>query len=79
MASLASFVSRMPKHADNIDLPSGAGVKPMPLIYVQEEASLSLIAAAQEHRVYSQGRSCRFCQSSLPNTYFMGLSVQHCS
>lgn len=34
------------KHADNIDLTSGAEVKPMLLIYVQEEATLSLIAAA---------------------------------
>lgn len=36
----------MPKHVDNIVLTSGAGVKLMPLIYVQEEAALSLIAAA---------------------------------
>lgn len=36
----------MPKHVDNIDLTSGADVKLMLLIYVQEEASLSLIAAA---------------------------------
>lgn len=44
MASLASFVSRMPKHVDNVDLTPGAGVKLMLLICVQEEASLSLIA-----------------------------------
>lgn len=45
-ASLASFVSRMPKHVDNIDLTSGADVKLMLLIYVQEEASLSPVAPA---------------------------------
>lgn len=45
-ASSVSFVSRMPKHVDNIDLTPGADVKPVLLIYVQEEASLSLIGAA---------------------------------
>lgn len=58
MASLASFVSWMPKHVDNIDLTSGAGVKLMLFICVQEEASLSLIAAAIHLPLILRDRSC---------------------
>jgi len=46
MASLESFVSKMTKHVDNIDLTLRSCVKLKLLIYVQEEASLSLIAIA---------------------------------
>lgn len=36
----------MSKSADNIDLTSGAGVRLVGLIYVQQEVSLSLIAGS---------------------------------
>lgn len=64
VASLVSFVSRMPKHVDNIDLTSGAGVKLKLLIYVQEEASLSLIAVAIHLVLTLRDGSCWFGQSS---------------
>lgn len=78
MASLVPFVSRMPKHVDNIDLTPGAGVKLMLLIYVQEEASLSLIAAAICLLLILRDRSSRFSQGTsavLDFTFLMDCQV----
>lgn len=80
---LASFVSRMPKHVDNIDLTPGADVKPVPLIYVQEEAPLSLIAAAICLLLILRDRSCRSgqsCSVALDYTFYdlSILQLQEC-